>query len=76
MFFPSHQDRAGIGSFWVFLRWFARLIICAGSLFATEAMAIDVANQTDWNTAVAAVAAAGAGSTGTTFNTSSDIKLP
>jgi autotransporter-associated beta strand protein len=45
------------------LRWFACSIICAGSLFATEAMAIDVANQTDWNTAVAAVAAAGASST-------------
>jgi hypothetical protein len=44
-------------------RWFALSLICAGSLFATEAMAIDVANQTDWNTAVAAVAAAGAGST-------------
>jgi uncharacterized protein with beta-barrel porin domain len=38
-------------------------IICAGSLVATEAMAIDVANQTDWNTAVAAVAAAGANAT-------------
>jgi autotransporter-associated beta strand protein len=38
-------------------------MVCAGSLFATEAMAINVASQTDWNTAVAAVAAAGAGST-------------
>jgi hypothetical protein len=38
-------------------------IVCVGSLFATQAMAIDVASQTDWNTAVAAVAAAGAGST-------------
>ncbi|WP_296522673.1 autotransporter domain-containing protein [Rhodoplanes sp.] len=44
-------------------RWLAGAIIGAGSLFATQAMAIDVANQTDWNTAVAAVAAAGAGST-------------
>jgi hypothetical protein len=47
-------------------RWRRRLacvIVGAASLFATEAMAIDVANQTDWNTAVAAVAAAGAGST-------------
>ena len=35
----------------------------AFALFATDAMAIDVASQTDWNTAVAAVAAAGAGST-------------
>jgi uncharacterized protein with beta-barrel porin domain len=46
-------------------RWQRRLacaIVGAASLFATEAMAIDVANQTDWNTAVAAVAAAGAGS--------------
>jgi len=45
------------------LRWFAYPIICAASLFATEAMAINVANQTDWNTAVAAVAAAGTGTT-------------
>jgi uncharacterized protein with beta-barrel porin domain len=47
-------------------RWQRRLacaIVGAASLFATEAMAINVANQTDWNTAVAAVAAAGAGST-------------
>jgi uncharacterized protein with beta-barrel porin domain len=46
-------------------RWQRRLacaIVGAASLFATEAMAIDVANQTDWNTAVAAVAAAGTGS--------------
>jgi hypothetical protein len=45
------------------LRWLAWSIIGAGSLFATQAMAIDVANQTDWNNAVAAVAAAGGGST-------------
>lgn len=38
-------------------------LACAGCLFATDAKAIDVANQTDWNTAVAAVAAAGANST-------------
>jgi uncharacterized protein with beta-barrel porin domain len=39
-------------------------IACVGSLFAaSQAWAIDVANQTDWNTAVAAVAAAGAGTT-------------
>lgn len=44
-------------------RWLALAVIGAGTLFATQAMAIDVANQTDWNTAVAAVAAAGAGST-------------
>ena len=44
-------------------RWLAASVVCVGVLFATEAMAIDVANQTDWNTAVAAVAAAGAGST-------------
>jgi autotransporter-associated beta strand protein len=44
-------------------RAFALLVACAGSLFATQARAIDVASQTDWNTAVAAVAAAGAGST-------------
>src|SRR5512141_2601093 len=34
-------------------------LACAVCLFATEAKAIDVANQNDWNTAVAAVAAAG-----------------
>jgi uncharacterized protein with beta-barrel porin domain len=45
------------------LRWLACSAICAATLFATEAMAIDVASQNDWNTAVAAVAAAGAGST-------------
>ena len=44
-------------------RWLATSIICAGTLFATQAMAVDVANQTDWNTAVAAVAAAGSGTT-------------
>lgn len=44
-------------------RWGALFIIAAAGLFATPAMAIDVANQTDWNTAVAAVAAAGANST-------------
>ena len=38
-------------------------LACASCLFATEAKAIDVANQTDWNTAVTAVAAAGANST-------------
>ena len=43
--------------------WFAWSLVCAGSLFATEAMAIDVANQTDWNTAAAAVAAASANAT-------------
>jgi uncharacterized protein with beta-barrel porin domain len=37
--------------------------VAVASLFVTQAMAIDVASQTDWNTAVAAVAAAGAGST-------------
>jgi hypothetical protein len=48
-------------------------VACA-SLFATEVKAIDVANQTDWNTAVAAVAAAGAGST-TTINITSGFTL-
>lgn len=38
-------------------------IACVGCLFTTQAMAIDVANQADWNNAVAAVAAAGANST-------------
>ena len=41
----------------------ALIATCVGSLFATQAWAIDVASQTDWNTAVAAVAAAGAGTT-------------
>jgi uncharacterized protein with beta-barrel porin domain len=55
-------------------RWLAWSIICAGSLLATEAMAINVANQTDWNTAVAAVAAAGASST-VTINITSGFTL-
>jgi uncharacterized protein with beta-barrel porin domain len=45
------------------LRVLALSTVSIASLFATQAMAIDVASQTDWNTAVAAVAAAGAGST-------------
>jgi autotransporter-associated beta strand protein len=45
------------------LRALALSTVCAASLFATQAMAIDVANQTDWNTVVAAVAAAGANTT-------------
>jgi uncharacterized protein with beta-barrel porin domain len=44
-------------------RWLAGTIICTASLFATQALAIDVASEADWNTAAAAVAAAGAGST-------------
>ncbi len=56
------------------LRWFALSTVCAASLFATQAMAIDVANQTDWNTAVAAVAAAGANST-VTINITSGFTL-
>lgn len=38
-------------------------LACASVLFATDAFAIDVANQADWNTAVAAVSTAGANST-------------
>jgi uncharacterized protein with beta-barrel porin domain len=45
------------------LRALALSTVSVASLFATQALAVDVANQTDWNTAVAAVAAAGAGST-------------
>jgi autotransporter-associated beta strand protein len=56
------------------LRWLACSAICAATLFSTEAMAIDVANQTDWNTAVAAVAAAGANST-VTINITSGFTL-
>jgi hypothetical protein len=44
------------------------------SLFTTHAMAIDVANQGDWNTAVAAVAAASSGST-VTINLTSGFTL-
>ena len=55
-------------------RWLACSAICAATLFATEAMAINVANQTDWNTAVAAVAAAGANST-VTINITSGFTL-
>ena len=56
------------------LRWLACSAICAATLFATEAMALNVANQTDWNTAVAAVAAAGANST-VTINITSGFTL-
>jgi autotransporter-associated beta strand protein len=45
------------------LRSLAMIGAGAASLFTTQAWAIDVANQADWNAAVAAVAAAGAGST-------------
>ncbi|MGJ4961690.1 autotransporter outer membrane beta-barrel domain-containing protein [Bradyrhizobium sp. HKCCYLRH3061] len=38
-------------------------LLLAGTMLSTQALAIDVANQADWNTAVAAVAAAGANST-------------
>jgi fibronectin-binding autotransporter adhesin len=50
--------------------------VCVGAmlLIATPAWAIDVANQTDWNTAVAAVASAGAGST-VTINVTSGFTL-
>jgi hypothetical protein len=41
----------------------ASALACMTLFFATKAMAIDVANQADWNTAVAAVAAAGSNST-------------
>jgi uncharacterized protein with beta-barrel porin domain len=56
------------------LRWLACSAICAATLFATDAMALNVANQTDWNTAVAAVAAAGANST-VTINITSGFTL-
>lgn len=49
-------------------------LACATCFFATEAKAIDVANQADWNTAVAAVAAAGTGST-TTINITNGFTL-
>jgi autotransporter-associated beta strand protein len=48
--------------------------VVAAALFATPAMAINVANQTDWNTAVAAVGAAGSGAT-VTINFTGDFTL-
>lgn len=52
------------GAVGVLTRWalFGSVAVCSLAI-ATDAHAIDVASQTDWNTAVAAVAAAGAGST-------------
>ncbi|SMX57720.1 putative outer membrane autotransporter barrel [Bradyrhizobium sp. ORS 285] len=44
-------------------RWLAMSLLLAGTMLSTQALAIDVANQADWNTAVAAVAGAGANST-------------
>lgn len=44
------------------LRSSALALVAAGALSSTTAYAIDVANQTDWDNAVASVAAAGAGS--------------
>ncbi|WP_316231906.1 autotransporter domain-containing protein [Bradyrhizobium sp. SZCCHNR1051] len=55
-------------------RWLALSILCASTFLSTQALAIDVANQTDWNTAVAAVAAAGANST-VTINITSGFTL-
>jgi outer membrane autotransporter protein len=48
--------------------------VLAAALWCADAHAIDVANQTDWNTAVAAVAAAGANST-VTINFVGDFTL-
>lgn len=48
---------------WSKLPYLAGAAVVAGCLLPTSVWAIDVASQTDWNTAVAAVAAAGAGST-------------
>jgi uncharacterized protein with beta-barrel porin domain len=50
------------------------LLASAACLLAGPALAIDVASQTDWNTAVAVVAAAGAGTT-TTINIVSGFTL-
>ncbi len=55
-------------------RWLALSILCTSTFLSTQALAIDVANQTDWNTAVAAVAAAGANST-VTINITSGFTL-
>jgi outer membrane autotransporter protein len=53
---------------------FSAAAIMLGLFAGSEARAIDVANQTDWNTAVAAVAAAGANST-VTINLTGDFTL-
>ncbi|NPV19634.1 autotransporter domain-containing protein [Bradyrhizobium sp. 81013] len=55
-------------------RFLAMSILLAGTMLSTQALAIDVANQADWNTAVAAVAAAGANST-VTINITSGFTL-
>lgn len=55
-------------------RWLALSFLLAGTFLSTQALAIDVANQADWNTAVAAVAAAGANST-VTINITSGFTL-
>lgn len=55
-------------------RWLTLSVLLAGTMLSTQALAIDVANQTDWNTAVAAVAAAGANST-VTINITSGFTL-
>jgi uncharacterized protein with beta-barrel porin domain len=44
-------------------RWLAMSLLLSGTMLSTQALALDVANQTDWNNAVGAVAAAGANST-------------
>ena len=54
--------------------WLAALLGCSALVAVTDAHAIDVANQTDWNTAVAAVAAAGTGTT-TTINITAGFTL-
>jgi autotransporter-associated beta strand protein len=70
----SSKSVAGMAAARRRLRWLACSAICAATLFATDAMALNVANQTDWNTAVAAVAAAGANST-VTINITSGFTL-
>ena len=63
----NHLARRGARS----LAW---LLGCTALLAANQAWAIDVANETDWNTAIAAVAAAGTGTT-TTINITAGFTL-
>ena len=60
-------DRVGFSVLAAPRRSYRGLLACSvavgATLVASQAMALNVANQTDWNTAVAAVAAAGSGST-------------
>ena len=57
------MERRGVRRRWIRALLCSTAFIGMNAVLATRAMAIDVASQADWNTAVVAVAAAGAGST-------------